>query len=61
MMTDAAFADPRQLFRFSVIESLTAIICLACLYTYGVDSGMHVATASATFVFCSMGDLSRRE
>ncbi len=59
-MTDA-FDNPRQLFRFCVLQSLTAIICLACMYTYGMETGLHVATASATFVFCSLGDLSGRE
>ena len=55
-MTDAVRS---ALFRFSVLQSLTAIACLGCLYTYGVESCLHVATASATFVFCSMGDLAK--
>ena len=49
----------RAMFRFSVLQSLTAISCLACLYNYGVESCLQVATASATFVFCSMGDLAK--
>ena len=41
---------------FSVVQSLTAIACLGCLYTFGVESCLHVATASATFVYCSLGE-----
>lgn len=57
-MTDALLARP--MFRFSVLQSLTAIACLGCLYTYGADSSLHVATAAATFVFCSLGDWTSR-
>ena len=59
-MTHALPAAQTALFRFSVIESLTAIACLACLYTFGVESYLHVGTASVTFVYCSLGDWTRR-
>jgi hypothetical protein len=55
-MTDALFSKP--MFRFSVMQSLTAIICLGCLFTFGAESSLHVATAAATFVYCSLGDFS---
>lgn len=55
-MTHVLFASHVSLFRFSVMQSLTAIACLGCLYTFGVESCLHVATASATFVYCSLGD-----
>src|SRR5690606_11478080 len=60
-MTDALTSNPAPLFRFSGVQSLTAITCLACLFTFGIESGMHVATAATTFVFCSLGDLSGTE
>ena len=56
-MTDRLFSRP--LFRFSVLQSLTAINCLGCMYVYGTESCLHVATASATFILCSMGDLAK--
>jgi hypothetical protein len=55
-MTHDLFASQTALFRFSVLQSLTAIACLGCLYTFGVESCLHVATAAATFVYCSLGD-----
>lgn len=55
-MTLEFFASHTALFRFSVVQSLTAIACLGCLYTFGVESCLHVATASATFVYCSLGE-----
>ncbi len=54
-MTDALLAISRPLFRYSVLPSLTAIACLACMENFGLNSGLHIATASATFVFCSTG------
>ena len=58
-MTFDLIASQTALFRFSVVQSLTAIVCLGCLYTFGVESCLHVATASATFVYCSLGDWAR--
>jgi hypothetical protein len=55
-MTHALFASRTALFRFSVVESLTAIACLGCLYTFGIQSCLHVATASVTFVYCALGE-----
>ncbi len=60
-MTDALFAPRAEMFRFSVTQSLTAIACLSCLYVFGVQSTLHMATASVTFVFCSLGNLSSPE
>lgn len=55
-MTFELFASQTALFRFSVMQSLTAIACLGCLYTFGVESCLQVATASTTFVYCSLRD-----
>ncbi len=54
-MTDALLASENALFQFSVLQSLVAIACLGSLYAFGVESCLHVATAAATFVYCSLG------
>jgi hypothetical protein len=55
-MSEALFSKP--MFRFSVMQSLAAIVCLGCLFTFGVECSLHVATAAASFVYCSLGDFS---
>lgn len=50
-MIDALFACCSALFPLSVLPSLTAVACLACLSQFGGNASLHVATASALFVF----------
>lgn len=60
-MTNRLFASRERLFRVSVTQSLTAILCLASLYAFGVETGPQMAAASTLFVFCSLPDLQRKE
>src|SRR5688500_9152731 len=49
-MTNSSFHA--SLFPYSALPSLTAIACFACFSLHGVHVSLHIATATATFVFC---------
>jgi hypothetical protein len=53
-MTDPL--KPNALFRPAVMQCLVAIACLSCLSLFGVDAGLHLATASTLFAYCAMKD-----
>lgn len=50
--------EPQAMFPITVIQSLTAIACLACMQTFGAETGVELATASTIFVYCSLGPVA---
>jgi hypothetical protein len=54
METERAEFSISELAReFSALPSLTSLACFTCLQMWGVNTSLHIATASAAFVFCS--------
>lgn len=54
----AAFNIPISIhFNFTVLLTLTAIVCLAAIQTFGSNSSIPIATAAAILVFYSRQSL----